>query len=207
MAKIVFYHLRARAREHPYFWPEMPLQMCAMSRWKGSRLVRFENRPETSSRRIKSILEKKIGGMGYLSSPLEPLEIAKNSVFWARLKASRGERKHPTPQFFFSMILFNLLQHVFGRFSNPTTLETFHLDIAHIYRGISGQKQGCSRARARRWQNTIFAIFHLYGSYLGYHNMKHMCAFKKVSNHPPLLHIQHECCQNQSVRLISDLHD
>ena len=92
------------------------------------------------SRRLKSILEKKIGGVGCLPSPLEPLEFAKNSEFWARLKASRGERKHPPLQFLFSMVLFNLLQHVFGRFSNLTTLETFHLDIAHIYRGISGQK-------------------------------------------------------------------
>ena len=105
--------------------------MCAMSRWKGSRLVRFENRPETSSRRIKSILEKKIGGMGYLSSPLEPLEIAKNSVSWAK---SRGSREK------ISGIVLALLENVVRQFSNVTPLEPFHLDIAQIYRGISGQK-------------------------------------------------------------------
>ena len=114
--------------------------MCAMSRWKGSRLVRFENRPETSSRRIKSILEKKIGGMGYLSSPLEPLEIAKNSVFWAKSRGSKGGKgasHHPQK---ISGILLALLEDIFGRFSNLTNLEPFHLDIAHIYRGILGQK-------------------------------------------------------------------
>ena len=65
-----------------------------MSRWKGSRLVRFENRPETSS---KKYLRKKNWGKGYLSSPLEPLEIAKNSVFWAKSRGSKGGGKeHPT---------------------------------------------------------------------------------------------------------------
>ena len=44
------------------------------------------------------------------------------------------------PSHFFSKILLNLLEHVFGRFSNLTTLKTFHMDIAHIYRGILGQK-------------------------------------------------------------------
>ena len=35
--------------------------------------------------------------MGYLSSPLEPLEIAKNSVFWAKSRGSRGgDKEHPT---------------------------------------------------------------------------------------------------------------
>ena len=37
-------------------------------------------------------------------------------------------------------IFFYLLEHVFGRFSNITTFETYYLDIVHIYRGISGQK-------------------------------------------------------------------
>ena len=75
-----------------------------------------------------------------LPLPLEAFNLAQNSLFLANSKGSRGEGRHPTPPIFFSKILFNLLQHVFGRFSNLTTLETFHLDIAHIYRGISGQK-------------------------------------------------------------------
>ena len=111
--------------------------MCAMSRWKGSRLVRFENRPETSSRRIKSILEKKIGGMGYLSSPLEPLEIAKNSVFWAKSRGSKGGKgasHHPKK---ISGILLALLEDIFGRFSNLTNLEPFHLDQGYGEKGYS----------------------------------------------------------------------
>ena len=84
--------------------PSQPVQF-RMGRfstiWKVSKVVRLENRQKTCCRRLKSILEKKIGGVGCLPSPLEPLEFAKNSEFWARLKASRGERKHPTLQFFF----------------------------------------------------------------------------------------------------------
>ena len=79
--------------------------------------------------------------MGYLSSPLEPLEIAKNSVFWAKSRGSRGggqgASNHPKN---ISGILLALLENVFGQFSNVTPLEPFHLDIAQIYRGISGQK-------------------------------------------------------------------
>jgi len=79
--------------------------------------------------------------MGCLPSPLEPLEFAKNSEFWAELKASRGERKHPPPPpIFFSKIIFIFQEDVFGWFFNLTTIDTFYLDIAHIYRGISGQK-------------------------------------------------------------------
>ena len=114
--------------------------MCAMSRWKVSKVVRLENRPKTCCRWLKSIIEKKIGGWDASSPPLDAFNLAQNSLFLANSKGSRGEGRHPTPPIFFSKILFNLLQHVFGRFSNLTTLETFHMDIAHIYRGISGQK-------------------------------------------------------------------
>ena len=78
--------------------------------------------------------------MGYLSSPLEPLEIAKNSVFWAKSRGSKGGKgasHHPKK---ISEILLALLENVFGQFSNVTPLEPFHLDIAQIFRGISGQK-------------------------------------------------------------------
>ena len=172
MPKIVFYSLRAHAREHPYFWPKMPLQMCAMSRWKGSRLVRLENRPKMSSRRAKSIPDIFLGWWDAPFPPLEPLDFAQNTLFLAISNGSRGEERYPIPPIFFSKILLILLEDVSGRFSNLTNLEPFHLDIAHIYRGISGQKQGCSRACTCKLQNTNFGIFHLCGSYLGYHNMK-----------------------------------
>ena len=77
--------------------------------------------------------------MGYLSSPLEPLEIAKIVYFGQNLGVLRGGRSISPPQKI-SGILLALLQDIFGRFSNLTNLEPFHLDIAHIYRGISGQK-------------------------------------------------------------------
>ena len=78
--------------------------------------------------------------MGYLSSPLEPLEIAKNNVFWAKSRGSRegeGASHHPKK---LSGILLALLENIYGKFSNVTPLEPFNLDIAQIYRGISGQK-------------------------------------------------------------------
>ena len=117
--------------------------------------------------------------------PLPPrtLRICQKQSILGKFEGFQGGEEASPPPIFFSQILFNLLQHVFGRFSNLTTLETFHMDIAHIYRGISGLKQWCVRARARALQNTIFAIFHLYGSHLGYHIMKH--AF--VENHPTLM--------------------
>ena len=82
----------------------------------------------------------------HVPAPLPPRthRICRKSEFWAKLKAPRRVSIPPTP-IFFSKILFNLLEHIFGRFSNLTTFETFHMDIAHIYRGISGQKQWCTR--------------------------------------------------------------
>ena len=80
------------------------------------------------------------GGGMLLSPPLEPLDFAQNTLFLAISNGSRGEERYPIPPIFFSKILLILLEDVSGRFSNLTNLEPFHLDIAHIYRGISGQK-------------------------------------------------------------------
>ena len=78
--------------------------------------------------------------MGPLLFPLEPSDFAKNGVFWAKSKSSRGGGWGPPANFFFPEILLTLLEHVFGRFSNITPSEPLSLDIAHFYNGISGQK-------------------------------------------------------------------
>ena len=80
------------------------------------------------------------GGGMLFSPPLEPLDFAQNRLFLAISNGSRGEERYSIPPIFFSKILLILLEDVSGQFSNLTNLEPFHLDIAHIYRGISGQK-------------------------------------------------------------------
>ena len=138
----------------------------------------WENAQETCSRRVIKYQRIFLGGLGCLPCPLEHLHFAilgKIKVFW--------EGGESTPKN--SLILITFLEHVFGAFSHINPSEPFHLGIAHFYRGISSQKQGCARGRARSLQNTIFVIFHLYGSYLGYHNI--IPAF--VENWPPLIYI------------------
>ena len=103
-------------------------------------IVQFAYRPKMSSRRAKSIPDIFLGWWDAPFPPLEPLDFAQNTLFLAISNGSRGEERYPIPPIFFSKILLILLEDVSGRFSNLTNLEPFHLDIAHIYRGISGQK-------------------------------------------------------------------
>ena len=70
--------------------------MCAMSRWKGSRLVMLENRPKTSFRRIKSILEKKRGGWDTSPPPQNHQKLPKIVYFGQSLGVLGVGKEHPT---------------------------------------------------------------------------------------------------------------
>ena len=72
------------------------------------------------------------GGGMLLSPPQNPQILPKIHYFWQFLMVLGGRRGIPSP-IFFSKILLILLEDVFGRFSNLTNLEPFHLDIEHIF--------------------------------------------------------------------------
>ena len=135
--------------------------MCAMSRWKGSRLVRLENRPKMSSRRAKSIPDIFLGWWDAPFPPLEPLDFAQNTLFLAISNGSRGEERYLIPSILFSMILFILLEDVSGWFSNKINLEPFHLDM-HTSIGAFQAKNRGFHAHAHINCRTLFLAFFIF---------------------------------------------
>ena len=146
-----------------------PLEVCN-TQMEGFLGVYVQKWPKTCSQRVLG------GGMPPLS--LWAPTFCSIYAILGKIKGplEGGEASQPPKKN--SLLLMTLLEHVFGAFFHINPLEPFHLGIAHFYRGISSQKSGCAQGCTRSLQNTIFTIFHLFGSYLGYHNIIPTCAFK-----------------------------
>ena len=82
----------------------------------------------------------------------------------------------------------NLLEHISEPFYILNHSEPLQLDNAYCYRGKTSQKQRCARARARALQNQFFFLYSLYGSYLGYHNLRLVSIAKNQVYWRPLIY-------------------
>ena len=111
------------------------------------------------------------------------------TLFLEYFQGSRGGGEVPQKKKKIGIYQVNLLVYISEPFYILNHSEPLQLDNAYCYRGKTSQKQRCARARARALQNQFFFLYSLYGSYLGYHNLRLVSIAKNQVYWRPLIYI------------------